>query len=109
MHGWWRGFDQKFMKPLFGGSDPELHRRRGAAGLGSSDVNIGSSGDFEVSFTEGGADGLAGSDSLGAGKVGLDLEEESQGLVAGPSCRGRAEEGSASSTAGVDAAESDIF
>ncbi len=108
MHGWWRGFDQKFMKPIFGGADPELHRRRGrnAAGFGGSDVNIGSSGDFEVSFTGGGEDGLGGSDSLGAGKVGAELGEESESLVAEAI---KEADGVSTTSGGVDASESDIF
>lgn len=108
MHGWWRGFDQKFMKPIFGGADPELHRRRGrnAVGFGGSDVNIGSSGDFEVSFTGGGEDGLGGSDSLGAGKVGAELGEESESLVAEAI---KEADGVSTTSGGVDASESDIF
>jgi len=54
MHGWWKGFDSKFMKPIFGGADPNLRRRRDTNSMdldhlrGGADVNIGSTGDFEL-------------------------------------------------------------
>ena len=55
MHGAWKSFDSKFMKPLFGGAGPDLHRHK-AQGLvsnnmddlrGGDALNIGSSGNFE--------------------------------------------------------------
>jgi hypothetical protein len=54
VHGWWKGFDSKFMKPMFGGANPQLQqRRRGGKSVdmdhlrGGADVNIGSTGNFE--------------------------------------------------------------
>ena len=104
MHGWWRGFDQKFLKPIFGGADPELHRQRNHTKFASNDVHIGSTGDYDSGFHGADKDGLAGSDSLGANGGGVELGEENHGLVAGNKA---GDEGPLS--AREDSVESDIF
>ena len=104
MQGWWRGFDQKFLKPIFGGADPELHRQRNHTKFASNDVHIGSTGDYDSGFHGADKDGLAGSDSLGANGGGVELGEENHGLVAGNKA---GDEGPLS--AREDSVESDIF
>jgi hypothetical protein len=39
VHGWWKGFDSKFMKPLFGGTDPSLRRDRDRDEAGNNSGN----------------------------------------------------------------------
>jgi hypothetical protein len=83
VHGWWRGFDSKFMKPLFGGADPTLRRRNNAHGnsnssiehlRGGANVNIGSTGDFENSD---GVINQIGENAVDEAKLGL-VQQNSQ-------------------------------
>lgn len=80
LHGWWRNFDSKFMKPIFGGSDPEEHRRRYAPSSPSSnagDINIGSNGQYEAGIEAGAIQmGRELSESIGS-------KSEEQSLVDG--------------------------